>query len=144
MKFKIKNVNVSYEMWWSKEWFTHHNIEEKKGNKEVSIDDLKQKAPSKEEYEAMKRDFDKLDNEKQNEVTEYLAQVKNGLKTLGYEVLETPVIKEIIAKLENKIQNLQESWKDNYKSREWVVTHTQLALLNVMEQSKIDKNDWAI
>ncbi len=143
MKFKIKNVNVSYEMWWSKEWFTHHNIE--KGDSiDISIKELKKLAPNEKEYEAMKRDFDNLDKEKQNEVTEYLTQVKNGLKTLGYEVLEAPVIKEIIAKLENKIQNLQESWKDNYKSREWVVTHTQLALLNIMGQSKIDKNDWAI
>ncbi len=148
MRFKIKNVNVSYKMEWAKEWFTNHKIEEKEYNKINSIKDLKNIAPNNEEYEAIKKEFDKLDKHKQKEITDYIKkEINPKLKELSSWIEKPyPIVNEIVKKLqdlEKKIKELNENWDDKYENFASVRFHTQSALLNVMKQNKVANLDWS-
>jgi len=139
MKFNMKLINVIYKNLWSKEWFTHHKIEEETNNEINSIDDLKNIAPNKEEYESIVLEYKKLAVEKQKEINEYINYEMKELTGLYSEIKETPMMKEVnkkMVEITEKIKQMVEQWEDKYENSDFVKSHTQLALLNVMKQNK--------
>jgi len=137
MKFKMKKLCTLYKMWWSKEWFTDSQID-KKNDKNDFVENLKKVAPNEKEYKAIMKDYENLDKEKQEEISEYLQNVKKDFKEFYWEVLKMPIVNELV----NKLKELKEQGNDNYESVDVVRIHTQLALLNVMKRT--ENNTWAM
>ena len=142
MKFNIDEKNILLKNLWNVEWnhnsVEHTDVKNEKMLSETIIAELEKIAPNLEEAEAMKKEFEELDAEILKELKKF---VKPKLAFLKNEILWTPIVKELVAILQNKIKELQQAWKDTYGNMEFVVPHTQLALLNVWQKNKID-NWW--
>jgi len=132
----MKKLCILYEMLWSKEWFTDHEIEKDKSEIDFK-EDLKKIAPNEEEYESIMEEYANLDKEKQEEISEYFGEnIKPLIDRLYDDIKENDPSKnkltQVIQKLENKLQELKEQGKDNYNSSEFVKATTQSVLLKNM------------
>ena len=89
MKFNIGEKNILLKKMWNVEWnhnsVEHTDVKNEKISSETIIAELEKIAPNPEEVEAMKKEFEELDADKQREISNFLKKelypLLSGLST---------------------------------------------------------------
>ena len=142
-----------YKMWDTSEWFINS---EGKYNEKIEfntntctkeeISELKKIAPGREEYEKIMHEYNTLDKQQIEEVSEYVNtyikplfnKLFNDISNKGKASKEAKDdknnLQEKIQDLQEYINILKENWENHYNNPKVVKYHTQNALLKVMLQ----------